>query len=705
MNRSVLRLLLLIVLVNPLASSASAVESVAFDVVIYGGTSAAVATAVQVRRMDRTVAIVCPEQHLGGLTTGGLGWTDSGKKDAIGGVSREFYHRIWKHYQDPSAWTWQKQAEFGNRNQSPPGANGDGATMWVFEPHAAEQVFEELIAELDIPVFRGEWLNRTPLDSTSTSHRTRGVTMSGTQISAITMESGKVFQGRMFVDATYEGDLLAAAGVSFHVGREANSVYGETWNGIQVGVLHHAHFFRKATDPYVTPGDPASGLLPCISSDPPGIKGDGDHRIQAYCFRMCLTNVEENRIPFSKPDGYDAAQYELLLRVFDNGWRELFQKFDPLPNHKTDTNNHGPFSTDNIGMNYDYPEGSYEQRRQIIHQHEVYQKGLLYFMASDPRVPADVRDAVSKWGLAKDEFRDNGGWPHQIYVREARRMVGRYVMTEHDCLDRKPTPESIGMGSYTLDSHNVQRYVTPDGTVQNEGDIGVGAPRPYEISYGSIVPQESECTNLLVPVCVSSSHIAFGSIRMEPVFMILGQSAGTAACMALVADQAVQDVPYEKLRQRLLADGQVLEYEVTYAVPSKKLPGIVVDDNAAMLTGNWSTSSANQKFVDSGYRHNSNDTSRDRRAVYEAKLSPGQYEVRVSWPANANRATNVPIRINHADGVATKTVNQRLKPPIDDLFQSLGTYRFEDVGTVEIGTQETDGYVILDAVQFLPVTK
>jgi len=705
MSRIVQSLLLVVTCTSSLSPTLAHAEPMSFDVVVYGGTSAAVATAVQVKRMGKTVAIVCPEEHLGGLTSGGLGWTDSGKKDAIGGISRDFYHRIWKHYQDPSAWKWQKQAEFGNRNQSPPDANGDGTTLWVFEPHVAELVFEELITEFDIPVFRDEWLDRTPLDSSSESQRTRGITMTGPRISTIAMESGKSFAAQMFVDATYEGDLLAAAGVSFHVGREANSVYDETWNGIQVGVLHHAHHFKKPTGPYVRPGDPGSGLLPCISTDPPGKKGDGDHRVQAYCFRMCLTDVGENRIPFAKPDGYDASQYELLLRVFDNGWRDMFEKFDPLPNHKTDTNNHGPFSTDNIGQNYEYPEGSYEQRRQIIHEHEVYQKGLMYFMANDSRVPEDVRMAVSKWGLAKDEFRDNGGWPHQIYVREARRMIGKYVMTEHDCLDTRPTPESVGMGSYTLDSHNVQRYVTPDGTVQNEGDIGVRAPRPYEISYGSIVPKKSECTNLLVPVCVSSSHIAFGSIRMEPVFMILGQSAGTAACMAMKSKLDVQDVPYDKLRDRLLADGQVLEYEVKYAIPSKKLPGVVVDDNAATLTGNWSTSSANKKFVDSGYRHNSHDTSSEKRAVYEARLTSGRYEVRISWPANGNRATNVPVKIHHADGVAVKTVNQRLKPQIDELFQSLGSYRFADTGRVEIGTQGTDGHVILDAVQFLPSKK
>ena len=665
-----------------------------YDIVIYGGTSAAVSAAVQARRMDKTVVIVCPDQHLGGLTSGGLGWTDSGNKDAIGGVSREFYHRVWKHYQHATSWVWQDRAEFGNKNQSPPGKNGDGSTMWVFEPHVAEQIFEGFVKEYSIPVYRQMWLDRTP---------GKGVVLQDGHIRSIRMESGETWSGRMFVDATYEGDLMAAAGVDYHVGREANSVYGETWNGIQVGVLHHAHWFKKDTDPYVKAGDPQSGLLPGISSEDPGTKGEGDHRVQAYCFRMCLTNHEANRIPFPEPDGYDAGRYELLLRVFANGWREMFHKFDPLPNHKTDTTNPGPFSTDYLGMNYAYPEASYAERREIIRQHEVYQKGLMYFMANDMRVPEDVRLAVAQWGLAKDDFRDNGGWPHQIYVREARRMIGEYVMTEHDCLDRKVTPDSIGMGSYTLDSHNVQRYVTPEGLVQNEGDIGVGTPRPYEIAYGSIMPRKEQCRNLLVPVCVSSSHIAFGSIRMEPVFMILGQSAATAACLAMDRNEAVQDLPYQILRNKLLDDQQVLELEDAFAVSSTKLRGTVIDDHAAEFIGVWKTSSANKPFVDSGYSHNDKNPSDSNRVIFRASLKPGKYEVRISWPPNNNRATNVPVTVLHADGTSQKLIDQRRQPAIDGLFTSLGTFSFSENAQVIIGTEKTDGYVVVDAVQFLPV--
>lgn len=543
--------LLLLVLFSPGSwSGVAARGSDRFDVVVYGGTSAAVTAAVQARRMGKSVVIICPERHLGGLSSGGLGFTDTGDKSVIGGLAREFYHRIWRHYQSPEAWRWQKREEYGNRGQGTPAIDLDRRTMWIFEPHVAERVFEDLVGQYRIPVHRDEWLDR---DS--------GVRRDGPRIVSIATLSGRVFRGLIFIDATYEGDLMAAAGVSYHVGREANALYGEQWNGVQKDARHHGHYFKSPIDPYVVSGDPTSGLLAKISREPPGDNGQGDHRIQAYCFRMCLTTVPENRLAFPRPEGYDSRQYELLLRVLTSGWREVFQKFDAIPNGKTDTNNHGPFSTDNIGMNYDYPEAAYGRRREITAEHEAYQKGLMYFLANDPRVPEDVRGPMSRWGLATDEFADNGCWPYQLYIREARRMLGRYVMTEHDCLGRRDTPEPVGMGSYTMDSHNVQRYVTDAGFVQNEGDVGVGAPRPYAVAYGSITPRRSECTNLLVPVCVSSSHIAYGSIRMEPVFMILGQSAATAAALAIEGNRPVQDVDYGQLRAKLTADGQVLRAE------------------------------------------------------------------------------------------------------------------------------------------------
>jgi len=529
------------------APSATETNSYQADVIVYGGTSAGVIAAVEVVQSGKSVILVTPDKHLGGLTAGGLGWTDTGKKEAIGGLSRDFYHRVWKHYANEDAWVWQKKGDYGGRGQGTRAIDGSKRTMWIFEPHVAEKIFEDYIRENRIKVYKEEWLNRDT-----------GVVKKDNKIISITTLSGKTFKGKMFIDATYEGDLMASSGVAYHVGRESSDTYGEKWNGVQTGVLHHQHWFWENISPYKVPGDPSSGLLPRISPNPPGEFGQGDKKIQAYCFRLCMTRNDENRLPFPKPKNYDAAQYELLLRSLQTGRKDFFTKFDPVPNGKTDTNNHGPFSSDNIGMNYDYPEASYERRKEIIEEHKNYQMGLLWFVANDPRVPADIREQLSKWGLAKDEFVDSENWPHQIYVREARRMIGNYVTTEQDVLLKREVPQPVGMGSYAMDSHNVQRYITPEGFVQNEGDIGVKPPAPYSISYGSLVPKKNQCSNLLVPVCVSSSHIAFGSIRMEPVFMILGQSAASAACLAIDKEQAVQDINYSDLEALLLKKGQVL---------------------------------------------------------------------------------------------------------------------------------------------------
>ena len=520
-----------------------------FDLVVYGGTSAGVAAAVQASRLGRSVVLVAPDRHLGGLSASGLGFTDTGNKAVIGGLAREFYHRIWKHYESPDAWKWQQREAYGNRGQGTPAVDGEQRTMWIFEPHAAEKVFEDLVAEHRVDVRRDEWLDRQ-----------HGVVLQDGRIRSITTLSGATYAGSAFIDATYEGDLMAAAGVTYRVGREGTSAFGEELAGVQKSARHHQHHFPAGVDPYLVPGDPSSGLLPRISPEPPGADGQGDGRIQAYCFRLCLTKVTENRVPFTKPAGYDPQQYELLLRVLETGWREVCRKFDPIPNAKVDMNNHGPFSADNIGMNYAYPEGSYDVREQIVREHVSYQQGWLYFLANDPRVPPDVRAECAQWGLARDEFTDNENWPHQIYVREARRLEGEFVMTEHECLAKRDVPEPVGMGSYVMDSHNVQRYVTDEGYVQNEGDIGVRPLRPYQIAYGSLTPKREEVENLLVPVCVSSSHIAYGSIRMEPVFMILGQSAATAAALAIQHGIPVQDIDYAKLRTRLTRDGQILEF-------------------------------------------------------------------------------------------------------------------------------------------------
>jgi hypothetical protein len=669
------------------------------DVVIYGGTSAAVIAAVQAKRLGKSAIIVCPDKHLGGLTSGGLGWTDTGRKEVIGGLARNFYHRIYLEYQKPETWKWQTRASYGNRGQGNKAIDGDNRTQWIFEPHVAEKVFEDLVREFAIPVHRDQWLNRQS-----------GVDVKAGRIQSITMLSGDRYRGKMFLDATYEGDLLAAAGVPYHVGRESCEQYGEKWNGVQTGVLHHKHHFGDLPpiSPYNVPGDPSSGVLPRISTDPPGEKCSGDHRVQAYCFRMCLTNHPDNRVPFAKPQGYDPAQYELLARIYQAGWDETFRKFDPIPNRKTDTNNHGPMSTDNIGFNYDYPEASYERRREIIREHETYQKGWLYFITTDPRVPEQVRKEMQSWGLAKDEFVDNDNWPHQLYIREARRMIGRFVMTENELQKRRPTPKSVGMGSYTIDSHNVQRYITPAGYVQNEGDIGVSTYGPYEISYDALTPKSKDCQNLIVPVCVSSSHIAFGSIRMEPVFMILGQSAATAAAQAIDRGCSVQEVDYEQLKEQLIADGQVLEYRGAgspKAISLNQFDGVVLDNQSAKLQGDWQHSQANGPHFVSGYLHDGDLRDGKCSARFETQLEPGRYQVQVAYPANTNRASNTAIDIQHAGGVSSATINQRRKPSLKGVFEPIGSFQFSgsEPAVVEIHNTGADGYVIVDAIRFVPV--
>jgi hypothetical protein len=514
------------------------------DIVVYGGTSAGVTAAIQAQRMDRSVVLIEPGRHLGGLTSGGLGATDIGNKRVIGGLSRAFYRNLGTYYSRESAWTHgtlqDLRAHYRNRM-----VDTDKPEIWVFEPHVAESVFHQMLDREKVPVIFGERLDLNA-----------GVCKQGPQVVSLRMESGYVVRGKMFIDATYEGDLMAKAGVSYHVGREANAKYGETLNGVATRQAV-AHQFIRRVDPYVQKGDPTSGLLPGIGADGPGVEGRGDAKIQAYCYRMCTTDVPDNQRDWVKPEQYNPLRYELLLRNLEAGDHRIPWNPIGLPNHKTDTNNNFAISTDNIGMNYGYPEGDYATREKIIQEHLTYQQGLMWTLATHPRVPAEVRAHFQKFKPARDEFVDHAGWPHQLYVREARRMIADVVMTQNHCQDREHVADAVGMAAYGMDSHNVQRYVE-GGRVLNEGDVQVGGFAPYPISYRSIRPKKGECTNLLVPVCLSASHIAYGSIRMEPVFMILGQSAATAAAQALEQSVSVQDIDYSRLRKRLLEDGQIL---------------------------------------------------------------------------------------------------------------------------------------------------
>ena len=536
--------------VAPASDSKS--ETSQADIIVYGATSAGVTAAVQARRMGKSVIIVEPHTHIGGLTTGGLGATDIGNKDVIGGLSREFYQQVAQHYQKDESWVHETREHFfENRSKRTKedeifGAQG---SMWTFEPKVASAIFEQFLTAQKIPVHKNEQLKK--------------VIKEGAKITSIETSNGNSYQGKMFIDATYEGDLMAKAGVSYHVGREANATYNETLNGIRDKTPKNQLF--GSIDPYKTPGDPSSGLVPLIQEGDGGTPGEGDHRVQAYNFRLCFTNVPENRLELKPPADYDPFRYELAARraerILEADAEPRMKQFcNPvwMPNGKTDINNSQGISTDFIGANYEYPDGDFKTRAEIWQAHEDYVRGFWYFMSTSPRIPDYLREQFLSFGPCRDEFLATDGWPAQLYVREARRMISDYVMTEHNCRRKEFVPDPVGMAAYGMDSHNCQRIVK-NGIARNEGDVQVHGLKPYSISYRSIIPKKEECENLSVPVCVSASHIAFGSIRMEPVFMVLGQSSATAACLAIDQSSTLQDLDYSKLRTQLLADGQVLE--------------------------------------------------------------------------------------------------------------------------------------------------
>lgn len=488
-----------------------------YDIVVYGGTSAAITAAVEARRQGMTAILISPESRLGGMTTGGLGDTDVGIERAIGGMSLEFYQRIGRKYAE------------------------DGA-VWRFEPKVALEVYHEMLREADVEVIH----ERLCLKS--------GVDINNGQIQSIKLESGESIAGKQFIDATYEGDLMGQSGVTFVIGRESNSEFGETLNGI-----HDDNELPDGIDPWVVPGDRSSGLIDRVNPDARGDAGDGDNRLQAYNFRMCLTDVPENRIMIEKPAGYREEDYEILFRAIDQGQSRRFFKLERVPNGKTDSNNDSGISTDYIGMNHTFPLEDYATREKIRLAHERYQKGLVWTLQHHPRVPSAIREFYAPWGLPKDEFTDNHHWPSQLYVRESRRMRGQFLVTEDVVRRRVPIGDSIGLGSYAMDSHHIQYCLDENGHVRTEGGFYVVLDNPYPISYRAILPKRSECTNLLVPVCVSATHAAYGSIRMEPVFMILGQSAAIAASLAIRNDQTLHDLPYSELHAALEEVEQRLE--------------------------------------------------------------------------------------------------------------------------------------------------
>ena len=673
-------------------------EVIDTDICVFGGTSAGIVAAVKARQLGKSVVLVEPGKFLGGLTTGGLGATDIGNKAAVGGLSREFYHRIAQHYARDAAWTQEQRGDYFSKRGSGQSAASNldaaDATMWTFEPKVARAVYDEWLKEANVRVLREQ--------------RLKSVTKKGARLTEILMENGNVFQARMFIDCTYEGDLMAKAGVSYHVGREANATYGETLNGICATTPKHQ--FTVPVDPYVKPGDASSGLLPFIQPGDGGKPGDGDQRVQTYNYRLCFTTNAANRGTVTPPPNYDAAKFELLARYLEAlvaaGRKPQLKEFwNPIwmPNYKTDINNNGGFSTDFIGANYDYPEADYAARERICKEHENYTRGFLTFLATSPRVPENMRREMQTWGPSNDEFPETGGWPNQLYVREARRLISDYVMTEKNCRAQEVISDSVGLAAYNMDSHNVQRLVK-NGRAENEGDVQVPPMKPYPISYRSLVPKQSQCENLFVPVCMAASHIAYGSIRMEPVFMILAESSTTAAALAIDEKIPVQKVNYAKLRARLLADQQVLDW--TKAAPARaavsdlKFDGLVLDDRDAQKTGEWIESGAMGHHVGTGYIHDGNAHKGEMKVTFTPHVpASGEYELVLISTPNSNRASNVPVTVSVGGTTQLLKVNEK-----SAATHPLGKFALRKgrETTVTISNARTDGFVVVDGLQLIP---
>lgn len=634
------------------------------DICVYGGSSAGVIAAYTAKKMNKSVLIIEPGKRLGGLTSGGLGYTDIGNKYAITGLSRDYYRRIGKHY--------------GKFEQ------------WIFEPSVAERTFHQYVKEAKLEILY--------------QHRITNAKKENGSVTEIQLESStggtakhSVIRAKMFIDCSYEGDLLAKAGVSYTVGREANAQYGETYNGVQ---LLNKHQFPDGIDPYKIPGKPESGLVWGISPAPLEPKGAGDKKVQAYNFRICLSNQPDNMVPITQPEGYDPARYELLIRLIAKhtpGDLNGFLKFDRMPNNKTDINNNNAFSTDMIGMNYNYPEADYATREKITKEHELYNKGLLYFIGHDPRMPEHLRKQMLQWGYPKDEYKEFGNWSPQMYVREARRMVGAYVMTQANCEGKEVVKDKVGMAAYTMDSHNCQRIVV-NGMVKNEGDVQIGGFGPYPIAYRSIIPKAEDCKNMLVPVCLSATHIAYGSIRMEPVFMVLAQSAAVAACMAIDNKQAVQDVDVTKLQEVLRV--KPLATNATAEI-------LVDNDDAAHveMKGDWKRETKGA-YGPSVYIAESGAKSiRFKPEV----IRDGAYRIYTYVPKQPGLSATTKINVS-ADGKTVKQVSYtaasvRVEGQTSGEWVDLGTVKLTKgrQAYVEITSEGADGVVVADAVLFIPL--
>jgi hypothetical protein len=667
-------LCLAIIWANVACSSNKTNEPEEFDVVVYGANSAGIIAAYTAKTMGKSVILIEPTTHLGGLTTGGLGYTDIGNKYAVTGLSRDFYRRLGAHY--------------GKFEQ------------WIFEPSVAKKTFQEYLDRAGIEVH----FDYRVIASEKENGYIKKIELE--QSSNPSLNTNWKVAGKMFIDATYEGDLMALSGVNYTIGREANNHYNETYNGVQ---LMRGHQFPDGIDPYKIPGDPSSGLLWGISEGNLEPDGTGDDKIQAYNYRICLTNDPGNRVEISEPKGYDPSMFDLLVRLFEAqpNSRSLNNYFiwSHMPNNKTDINNRGGFSTDMIGMNYEYAEADFKRRKEIIDKHTHYTKSLLYFYKTDPRVPKEIQQQIQEWGYPKDEYVDSDHWSPQLYVREVRRMVGEYVMTEANCVGDEVVEDGVGMAAYTMDSHNIQRIVIEkDGKkmVKNEGNVEIGGFGPYPIAYRSIIPKTEDAKNLFVPAAMSATHIAFGSIRMEPVFMVLGQSAAVAACMAIDEGKTVQEVNVRALQKELkenpLADGSIAE--------------ILVDNdvgNNVTVIGDWER--VNSGGYGPSYLRDASKGAGQKSVRFSPAIqNDAQYDVYVYFSRTKEASSQTSIELFDGKKKQEITVREediRVEGQTSGEWVHLGKYEMapgQDV-YVEINNKKADGAVVADAVLFVPKNK
>ena len=662
-----MRKIILLLLGFTLFTGCKSTPTEEYDICIYGGTSAGVIAAYSAKMMNKKVLLIEPQNRLGGLTSGGLGFTDIGNKQVVTGLSKDFYRRLGTHY--------------GKLEQ------------WIFEPKVADSIFNDYVKRADIDVlYKHRIIEANVIDGTI-----RDIILESSDGTKTT----KTVFAKMFIECTYEGDLMAKAGVSYTIGREDNKLYNETYNGVQ---LMKGHQFPDGIDPYKIPGDSTSGLLWGIAPTTLSPEGTGDKLVQAYNYRICLTNNPTNKIEITKPDNYDPAKYELLLRLFDAQpeKRKLNHYFiwSRMPNKKTDINNRGGFSTDMIGMNHNYPEASYKEREKIIKTHKDYTQGLLYFYKTDPRVPKELKDEIQEWGYPKDEYTENHHWSPQLYIRESRRMIGDYVMTQAHCEGHEIVDDGIGMAAYTMDSHNCQRIVIKkDGKhfVKNEGNVEIGGGLPYPISYRSIIPKENECKNLLVPVCLSASHIAYGSIRMEPVFMVLAQSAAIAATEAIHTG-SVQSVNVKKV-QAILHEDPLLDGSFSE---------ILIDDSDLDLPSNndWEVLKKQGGYGPS-FLKLKNQNGQPIRFTPNIEHE-GKYKVYTYYHMRKDIAPTITYFISNGTDNWTKRINKdsvKIEGQTSGEWIELGIYDFHKntKSYIEISAGNTNGIVIADAVLFIPI--